>query len=305
MSLPFYKKRGTRLFIYTLPLLLIVFLMSYLPVYGWIYSFYNYKPGMKLADCTFIGLKNFIMMARDPFSRSNVLRVLTNTAGISLLGILFSPLSMMLAILLNEVRAGSYKKVVQSLTTIPYFIGWVLVYALAFSMLSTNDGFINRLLVNTGVLSTPVNFLASNSHVWLTMVLYGVWKGLGWGAIMYLAAIAGISGELYEAARVDGAGRFKCILYITVPGLMPTFFVLLLLSFANFFNLGMEQYYVFQNAMNKNSIEVVDLYVYNQGIASVNYSFSTAVGMLKSIISIILLFGANYISKLARGQSIV
>jgi len=293
------------LFIYTLPLLLIVFLMSYLPVYGWIYSFYNYKPGMKLADSAFIGLKNLVMMARDPFSRSNVLRVLTNTAGISLLGILFSPLSMMLAILLNEVRAGSYKKVVQSLTTIPYFIGWVLVYALAFSMLSTNDGFINRLLVNTGVLSTPVNFLASNSHVWLTMVLYGVWKGLGWGAIMYLAAIAGISGELYEAARVDGAGRFTCIRYITVPGLMPTFFVLLLLSFANFFNLGMEQYYVFQNAMNKNSIEVVDLYVYNQGIASVNYSFSTAVGMLKSIISIILLFGANYISKLARGQSIV
>ena len=279
--------------------------MSYLPVYGWIYSFYNYKPGMKLADSTFIGLKNFAMMVSDPFSRSNVLRVLRNTAGISLLGILFSPLSMTLAILLNEVRARSYKKAVQSLTTIPYFIGWVLVYALAFSMLSTNDGFINRLLVSTGVLTDPVNFLASSSHVWLTMVLYGVWKGLGWGAIMYLAAISGISGELYEAARVDGAGRFKCIRYITVPGLMPTFFVLLLLSFANFLNLGMDQYYVFQNAMNKNSIEVVDLYVYNQGIASVNYSFSTAVSMLKSIISIILLFGANYISKIARGQSIV
>lgn len=192
----------------------------------------------------------------------------------------------------------------QTLTTIPNFISWVLVYSVAYAMFSVNDGFVNRLLVNAGIITEGINFLASDKHVWLTMLGYSTWKGLGWSAIMYIACMAGIDGEQYEAAKVDGANRMQRIRYITIPGLLPTYFVLLILSIANLINNGMEQYFVFQNAMNKASIEVLDLYVYNQGMAGVNYSYATAVSMLKSVVSVTLLLFANRLSKLVRGESV-
>jgi putative aldouronate transport system permease protein len=167
-----------------------------------------------------------------------------------------------------------------------------------------DDGFVNRALVSFGVVDRGIAFLSSKTHVWLTMWLWATWKGLGWGAIVYIAAIMGIDQELYEAAKVDGAGRFACMWYITLPGLMPTFFVLLILSIANFINSGMEQYYVFQNPMNKAYIEVLDLYVFNQGIGGINYSFSIAIGMLKSVVSLALLFLANGGSRLFRKEKI-
>ena len=157
-----------------------------------------------------------------------------------------------------------------------------------------------------GITHNPINFLASDSHTWLTMCLWSVWKGLGYGAIMYLAAVTSIDQEMYEAARVDGAGRFRIMWSITIPSLLPTFFVLLLLSIANFINNGMDQYYVFQNAFNKQHIEVLDLYVYNIGMnGGTSFSLATAISMLKSIVSVFLLFIANTLSKLMRGESML
>jgi len=150
-----------------------------------------------------------------------------------------------------------------------------------------------------------VKFLDSDTHVWLTMAAWGIWKTLGWGAILYLAAISGIDQALYESAKVDGAGRFQTMWYITVPQLMPTYFVLLMLSVANILNNGMEQYYVFQNAFNKTHIQVLDLYVYNVGITGNSLSLATAVSMLKSIVSVVLLLTVNAIAKRVRGTSIV
>lgn len=222
----------------------------------------------------------------------------------SFLGILTSVLPMGFAILLSEIKNKPFRKFVQTSVTIPNFISWVLVYSIAYVMFSVNDGFVNRMLVSMGILDQGVNFLASPNHVWLTMTAWGLWKGLGWNAIMYIAALTSIDDELYEAAKIDGAGRFQLIRHITVPGLLPTFFVLLILSIANLLNNGMEQYYIFQNAMNKESIEVLDLYVYNQGMVGYNYSFSTAVSMLKSVVSIVLLFFANTTSRLVRGESV-
>jgi putative aldouronate transport system permease protein len=211
----------------------------------------------------------------------------------------------MFAIFLVEIKTEWFKKVVQILTTLPNFISWVLVYSVAFTLFSTDGGLINRLLMQFGFVDRGINFLASDSHTWLSMILWSTWKGLGWGAIMYLAAIAGIGQELYEAAKVDGAGRFRMIWHITVPGIMSTYFVILLLSIANFINNGMEQYYVFQNQVNKDHIEVLDLYVYNIGMLGTNFSLATAVSMLKSIVSVFLLFIANRMSKLFRGESII
>lgn len=299
-----YKQRGFRLFLIVSPLLLLIFVFSYLPLYGWIYAFFNYKPGRALFDCQFVGLGNFKKMVMDKYALEELIQVLRNTFAMSFLGILTSPLPMLFAVFLGEISFMPFRKTVQTLTTIPNFISWVLVYSVAYAMFSVNDGFVNRLLVNAGLITEGINFLASDKHVWLTMLGYSTWKGLGWSAIMYIACMAGIDGEQYEAAKVDGANRMQRIWYITIPGLLPTYFVLLLLSIANLINNGMEQYFVFQNAMNKASIEVLDLYVYNQGMAGVNYSYATAVSMLKSVVSVTLLLFANKLSKLIRGESV-
>ena len=155
------------------------------------------------------------------------------------------------------------------------------------------------------LVTDPIRFLDSDAHTWLWMTLWNLWKGLGWGAIMYLAAIAGIDAELYEAARVDGANRFQLMKNITLPALMPTFFVLLMMSVANFLNNGMDQYHVFQNSFNKEHIQVLDLYVYNIGMTGSSLSLATAISMLKSVVSVTLLAVVNLVSKKIRGESII
>lgn len=192
----------------------------------------------------------------------------------------------------------------QTLTTLPNFISWTLIYSVAFSLFS-NSGMVNTVLLRLGVLQEPIRILDSSEHVWLFMILLSTWKGLGWGAIMYIASLSGIDQEMYEAAGVDGAGRWQMIRSITIPSLMPTYFVLLVLAVANFLSNGMEQYFVFQNAFNKEYIQVLDLYVYNIGLGGKSFSLATAVGMLKTIVSITLLIIVNAVSKKVRGESII
>ena len=205
---------------------------------------------------------------------------------------------------LSQCPFVGFKSLVQTMTTLPNFISWVLVYSVAFSLFS-NTGMVNTLLQNLGITSEAIKFLDSDSHTWLFMLLWHTWKNLGWSAIMYLAAISGVDQELYEAARVDGAGRFKLMRHITLPALMPTFFVLLMLSIANFLNNGMDQYFVFQNAFNKTHIQVLDLYVYNLGITGRSISLATAISMMKSIVSVTLLVFVNFVSQRVRGESII
>jgi putative aldouronate transport system permease protein len=293
-----------RLLLMILPFMVLTFLLSYLPLAGWILAFFNYRPGFPLGMENFVGFDNFKLILQDRYAVSDIIRVMKNTLGMSFIGLFTSWLPMAFAIFLNEIRIRSVRKIVQTLSTIPNFISWVLVFSVAFAMLSVNDGFINRFLIATGAIDDGINFLAGDKHVWLGMWGWGTWKGLGWGSIVYIAAITSIDQELYEAARVDGAGRFRCIWHITLPGLLPTYFVLLILSIANFINNGMEQYYIFQNPMNKSAIEVLDLYVYNQGIGGIRYSYSIAISILKSLISLLLLFTASSCSKIFRKESI-
>jgi putative aldouronate transport system permease protein len=160
-------------------------------------------------------------------------------------------------------------------------------------------------MINLGIWDQGKNFLMSSDYVWLKMLMWGLWKGLGWSAIIYIAGISGIDQQLYEAATVDGAGRFQRMWHVTVPGLLPTFYVLLLMSIAGILSNGMDQYLVFENSTNTTDIMVLDLYVYKMGIVNGAIPFSTAVGMLKSVVSVILLFTANNVSKLIRGETIV
>jgi putative aldouronate transport system permease protein len=290
-----------------LPFVILTALFAYLPLYGWRYAFFNYRPGIPLKWDDFVGFRWFASIVSSEARRAEVLRVMKNTLAISGLGIATSWFPIAFAILLSEMRNIRYKKLIQTLTTIPNFISWVLVYSFAFTLFSVDAGLVNRVLMNLGLIDKGINFLLSSDHIWLKMTAWGIWKGLGWGAIMYLAALAGIDQELYEAARVDGAGRFRQIWHITIPGLLPTYFVLLLLSIANLINNGMDQYFVFKNAMNKDTIEVLDLYVYNLGFGGNSTSgipFATAISMLKSVVSLTLLFVSNTMSKVLRGESI-
>ena len=296
--------QGKRMFLYMLPFLLLCFAFSYFPLHGWIYSFYDYKPPLKLSQCNFMGLRWFKMIFVNPAQVRQLFIVMRNTFAMSFLNIATSVLPLFFAVFLNEIKCKWFRKMVQTLTTIPNFISWVLVYAVAFCLFS-NTGMVNTVLQNLGVILKPIKFLDSDSHTYIAMLLWSTWKGLGWGAIMYLASIAGIDQEMYEAARVDGAGRFQLMRYITLSELMPTYFVLLMLSVANFLYNGMDQYFVFQNAFNKAHIQVLDLYVYNIGMTGSSLSLATAISMLKSLISVTLLMAVNRISKKIRGVSLV
>ena len=293
-----------QLFLMMLPIIALAFVFSYLPLYGWRYAFFDYESGGDLTADNFVGFKWFTSLLQNSATKRDILNVLKNTFAMSGLGIATSWLPMAFAIFLSEIKNMSVRRFIQTFTTIPNFISWVLVYALALAIFST-DGFINTMLNNMTDVAHSTNYLMDPSHMWLKMLAWGTWKGVGWSAIIYIAAISGIDQGLYEAATVDGAGRFAKMWYVTVPELIPTYFVLLLMSVANILTNGMEQYLVFSNAMNKESLQVLDLYVYNLGIGSGLIPLSTVIGMVKSVISVTLLFVANGASKALRGESIV
>lgn len=299
-----FDREGFLYFLFVLPVIVYIFVFKYKPLTGWYYAFTNYKVGMKSSAIEYLGLKNFSNLFINEAYLRQVLQVVKNTLIMAFMGIfLSSPLTVTFAICLNEMNSTRARKIVQTITTLPHFISVVTLYSVVYFMLS-NSGFVNTLLMNMGKITTPINFMATPDHTYLKMWLYGVWKNIGWNSIVYLAAIAGIDQQLYEAAMIDGAGRFQRMLHITVPGIIPTFFVLLVMSIGNLLNTGYEMQYVFQNSMNKQYIQTIDLYVYNQGISDGNIPFATAVGMLKSVIALILFSTANVLSRIVRGSSV-
>jgi len=298
------KLRGYREFLYIVPFIILIAVFAYYPLYGWVYAFFDYRPPRVMTSDDFVGFKWFISLVENPIKANQVLNVLKNTLAMSGITVFMSWLPMIFAVFLNEIKIMPYRKVVQTVTTIPNFISWVLVYSIAYNLFNST-GMINNLLISWGIMDKPILFLQSSEHIWIKMWLWLTWKNLGWSAIMYIAAITGIDEELYEAARVDGATRMQMIRYITIPSILPTYFVLLMLSIASFLSNGMEQYYVFQNAFNKDTIQVLDLYVFNLAMGSGSYSVSTALSILKSVVSLVLLLIANGSSKLVRGETIL
>lgn len=293
------RKTKLELLALVFPFLVLLVLFNYLPLFGWAYAFFDFKPGVPLQDSPFVGLQYFQVLLEDG---SSILRVLGNTLMFGFLGILCAPVPMFFAILLSEAGSPRFRRAVQTLTTLPNFISWVIVYSLGFALFS-NDGMVSRLTALFGLVPGP-SVLGDNDSVFLFQTLVGLWKSLGWSAIIYMAALAGIDEELYEAARIDGAGRFKIITSIVLPGLMPTFFVLLLLSVSNMLSVGFDQYLVFNNPLVSDHMEVIDLYVYKIGLAQNDISYGTVIGMAKSLVSIVLLFSVNFLAKRLRGQAI-
>lgn len=298
------KRTAIKDFLMIVPFLLLILIFSYYPLYGWVYAFFDYKPPFPLSWDKFVGFKWFVSMVENPVKVKKIVQVLTNTFAMSGLSLFFSWFPMIFAVFLNEISSVPFKKFVQTVTTLPNFISWVLVYAIAFSVFNST-GALNSILMKMGVIDEPVLFLQSSEHVWFKQWLWLTWKNAGWAAIMYIAAITSIDDSLIEAAKIDGASRMQCIWHITIPSILPTYFVLVMMSLANFLSNGMEQYFVFANSFNKSKIEVLDLYVYNLAMGSGGYSLSTAISILKSFVSIMLLWLTNFVSKKVRGESLI
>lgn len=278
------------LILMSLPIIAYIFIFSYRPLKGLIMAFQNYRPGK--TEQTWVGWKNFTTL----FTDEAFLGVIRNTICMSLinltLGFFFA---ILLAIMINEIGNSSFKKVVQSVSYLPHFLSWIIVTGLVANFLS-QDGVINSLLLQLGIMKEPVHWLGKPDYFWGIVGGAHVWKEMGWNSIIYLAAITGISPELYEAAYIDGANRFQKIRYITLPGIKSTFVVLLILNLGWILNAGFEVQFLLDSGITRDVSQTIDIFVLRNGISLGNYSLGTAAGLFKSLVSLIMLTGANYIA---------
>lgn len=282
------------LILLSIPFVIYAIIFCYVPLGGWLMAFQNYKPKNGLFHSKFIGLDKFKFL----FSNDVFPKVVRNTLAMGLINLVLSTVfAIGFAILLNEVRSRHAKKFVQTVSYMPHFLSWVIVTGIVFDVLSMENGIINQLLVSVGLLKQPINFLAQPKYFWWIVGFSNVWKETGWNSIIYLAAITSINPDLYEAASIDGAGRLSRILNITLPGIKPTFFILLIINVGNVLNVGFEVQYLLGNGLVQSVSQTIDIYVLKYGISQGDYSIGTAAGIFKSLVSIILIFIANKVTK--------
>ncbi len=265
----------------------------YLPLFGWAMAFQNYKPVQGIFGSEFVGLAKF----RRLFSDATFLKVIRNTLAMGVINLAATfIMAILFAILLNEVKCRSGKKTVQTISYLPHFLSWIIVTGILHDALS-GTGIINEVLMNFHLISQPINFFAHEKYFWAIVAFANVWKETGWNAIIYLAAITSIDPSLYEAASMDGAGRWGKIRHVTLPGIKPTIMILLLMNVGNILNAGFEIQYLLGNGLVQNVSQTIDIYVLKWGISQGDYSIGTAAGIFKSVVSIALILIFNQIAK--------
>lgn|SRR5690554_1851902 len=295
-------KRQRALIMMSVPFLAHIIIFKYVPIWGWIMAFQNYWPGKGLFQQVWVGLDNFRFLFRDPV----FYQVLRNTLAMSVIKLVFGTVSsIMLALILNEVRLKFFKKTAQTISYLPHFISWVVAANLVRDALSTDGGIINDLLLKVHIIKEPIMFLGIPKLFWWIIGASHVWKEVGWGAIIYLAAITAIDPSLYEASLIDGAGRLKRIWYITLPSIKPIIIVLLIMNMGYLLSTGFEQQYLLQNGRVIDYARVFTIYELDYGIKMMRYSFATAVGIFRSVVSIVLVFSANYLAKMMGQERLV
>lgn len=287
-------KQQKVLILMTIPFLVHVIIFRYVPIWGWLMAFQNYWPGKSILQQTWVGFENFRLLFNDPV----FYQVLRNTLAMSVIKLVMGTVaSIVLALMLNEVRIMWFKKSVQTISYLPHFISWVVAANLVRDALSTDGGIINEVLMGLRIIKEPIMFLGIPTLFWWIIGISHVWKEVGWGAIIYLAAIAAIDPTLYESAMIDGAGRLKQIWYITLPSIRPTISVLLIMNLGWVLSAGFEQQYLLQNGRVIDYARVFTIYELDYGIKMMRYSFATAVGIFRSVVSLILVFSANQLAK--------
>ncbi len=282
--------------------LISLFIFHYLPMFGILIAFKNYKIASGISGIftsEWVGLKYF----KEFVNSYNFKTIVVNTLGISFLKLIFAfPIPILLALMLNEVKDGLFKRAVQTASYLPHFISWVVVAGLASVFLSENSGIFNNLLMGLGLIKEPIAFLSDPGNFWGMAVGTAVWKESGWWTIIFLAAVSGISPALYEAAHIDGAGRLRRIWHITLPGIRGTTIVVLILALGSLLGGGLvgsnfEQAFLLGSAVNADKSEILQTYAFKVGLSQGRYSFATAIDLLQAVISVILIFGSNWISK--------
>ena len=271
------------------------FIFCYLPLAGWLMAFENYKPKAGFFHSKFIGLAKF----RQLFLDDGFIHVIRNTLAMGVINLVTTMVAaIMFAILLNEVKSQGGKKVVQTISYLPHFLSWIIVTGILHDALS-GTGIVNDLLLRFHLLKEPLNFFAYPKYFWWIVAFANVWKETGWNAIIYLASITAIDTSLYEAAAIDGAGRWARIKYITLPGIKPTIIILLLMNAGNVLNAGFEVQYLLGNGLVQSVSQTIDIYVLKWGISQGDYSLGTAAGIFKSVVSISIILIANEMAKRA------
>lgn len=269
------------------------FIFCYLPLGGWIMAFQDYKPKTGLLHSDFVGLAKFQQL----FSDATFIKVIRNTLAMGVLNLVFTfVMAIVFAILLNEVRSKWGKKSVQTISYLPHFLSWIIVTGILRDILS-GTGIVNEFLMKIGVIDQTINFFAHPGYFWWIVAFANVWKETGWNAIIYLSAITSIDPSLYEAASMDGAGRWAKIRHIILPGIKPTIMILLLMNVGNVLNAGFEIQYLLGNGLVQDVSQTIDIYVLKWGISQGDYAIGTAAGIFKSVVSIILIVVANQIAK--------
>lgn len=292
----FWKKlwKQRALVFMSLPFIIYVLIFKYIPIWGWIIAFQNYWPGKGIFEQTWVGLDNFRMLFEDPI----FYQILRNTLAMSIIKLVFGTFfSILLALMLNEVRNLLFKKFTQTISYLSHFISWVVGANLVMNILSTDGGIINDILLNLHIIDKPIMFMGIPKLFWWVVGASHVWKTVGFGAILYLASMTSISPSLYEAATIDGASRLQRIWYITLPSIKPVIIILFIMNIGQLMNVGFEQIYLLSNGRVIEYSRIFTIFELDYGLKMMRYSFATAVGIFRSVVSLVLVFGANHVAK--------
>lgn len=281
-------RKNKLLYLMVLPGVLYFIIFKYVPMGGLIIAFQDYQPFLGILGSPFVGMKHFIRL----FTEDTFLMLMRNTLTIFGMNIVFSfPFPILLAILLNELQNARFKKAIQTVIYLPHFMSWVIVVSLFYVLLTTEGGVINNIIESMG--GEKISFLTNSAWLRPMYIFQGIWKGAGWGTIVYLAAITNVDEQLYEAADMDGANKFRKMWHITLPAIRPTIITLLILKIGDILELGFEHMFLLMNGLNRNVAEIFDTFVYTAGIQNGQFSYSTAVGLFKGLVGLILVVLAN------------
>lgn len=275
-------------------------IFNYVPMYGIIIAFKEFNIVKPISEAPWVGWSHF----QEFFQDDSFVNVMRNTLGISLIKLIIGfPLPIIFALFLNEVRSVLFKRSVQTISYLPHFLSWVILGGILTTWLS-DVGIVNHVLLALNVIKEPISYLAEPDYFWGIIITSDIWKELGWSAIIYLAAIASVSPEMYEAATIDGAGRFQKMWYVTLPSIKATISILFILAVSGVLNSNFDQILVLRNALNESASNVIDMFVYQTGMQQGRYSYATAVGLFKSVIALILLLIANRVTKKINNTSL-
>ncbi|HEX7065235.1 MAG TPA: ABC transporter permease subunit [Bacillales bacterium] len=283
--------RNWQLYIFLLPALTYFFIFHYIPMYGVQIAFKDFYANLGIVGSPWVGFEHFLRF----FDSYYFWRLLKNTIILNLYGLLLFPLPIIFALSLNELKNGPFKRWSQTLTYAPHFVSVVVVVGMIIAFLDPVTGLVNNVIENLG--GEPIKFLTSPAWFPHIFVWSGIWQTLGWGTIIYLAALAGVNPEMHEAARVDGATRFQRILHINIPSIMPTITVLFILNIGNFMAIGFEKVLLLQNDLNSETSDIIQTFVYNTGLLEGQFSYAAAIGFFDSVINVILLITFNHIAR--------